>query len=68
MILDKVSITGADDSVNPKDLVELSEEFPFVEWAILLSKSRMRSNRYPSLNWMYDLKQFAPNLILAGYG
>ena len=31
-ILDRVTITGADDSVRPTDLLELSREFPFVEW------------------------------------
>ena len=38
MTLNRVTITGADDFTEPKDLVELSEEFPFVEWAILLSQ------------------------------
>lgn len=32
MNLDRVTITGADDSVSPAELVDISAEFPFVEW------------------------------------
>jgi hypothetical protein len=47
-----VTITGADDAVDPQDLLNLSREFPFVEWGILLSRSRERTPRYPSLEWV----------------
>lgn len=48
MNINKVTITGADDKTNIKDLVKLSEEFPFVEWGILFSASKPGSNRYPT--------------------
>jgi len=51
----QVTISGADDKVNPDDLVALSAEFPFVEWGILFSKTRAATARYPSQRWIDDL-------------
>lgn len=50
--LDRVTITGADNSIHPRDLVRLSERFPFVEWGILLSRSQEGNKRFPSLEWI----------------
>lgn len=55
MILDRVTITGADDSIEAKDLVPLSKRFPFVEWGILFSGSRQGTPRYPSTVWQGEL-------------
>jgi hypothetical protein len=55
MRIDKLTITGADDSVSPADLVELSAAHPFVEWGILFSQSRERTPRYPSRKWVAGL-------------
>jgi hypothetical protein len=52
MTLTRVTITGADDEVNPADLALLSREFPFVEWAVLCSRKRAGTPRYPSERWM----------------
>ncbi len=52
MKLTRVTITGADDGVSPADLISLSREFPFVEWAILGSKTRRGTPRYPTDHWM----------------
>lgn len=57
MILDRVTITGADDSVDPRALSKLSERFPFVEWGLLFSEKRQGTPRYPSLNWMLKLQE-----------
>ncbi len=51
MPLTQVTITGADDKVDPQAMVELSAEFPFVEWGILSSITRAGSRRYPSVPW-----------------
>jgi len=53
--LELVTITGADDHVDPNALVELSLLFPFVEWAILASASRVGSHRYPTQEWIGEL-------------
>ena len=55
MILDRVTITGADDSILPVDLLPLSKEFGFVEWGILLSKKKAGDPRFPSYEWMTEL-------------
>lgn len=54
-MITKVTITGADDSVHPKELVELQKEFPFAEWGILMSGSTLRipaQPRFPSVDWL----------------
>jgi hypothetical protein len=53
--LDCVTITGADDSIEPSTLVNISREFPFVEWGILFSARHQGSPRYPSIQWVDDL-------------
>ena len=54
MILDRVTITGADDSVSWAKLDDLSKEFPFVEWGILLSERNTGSPRFPSIPWLRE--------------
>lgn len=51
----KVTITGADDAVKPSHLLELSREYPFLEWGILFSETRVGSPRYPSKQWITRL-------------
>ena len=58
-MLTRVTITGADDLVDPKILRELSDEFPFVEWGILRSVSREGEPRYPSADWREKLEAVA---------
>lgn len=50
-MLTRVTITGADDRTDPRALVALSCEFPFVEWGILHSAKRSGQARYPSVDW-----------------
>ncbi len=63
-MINKVTITGADDSVKPEDLAQLSKEFPFVEWGILFSPNRVGKERYPSNNWLMGLRKIALNADL----
>ncbi len=59
-ILDRVTVTGADDSVSPTDLGELQKQFPFVEWGILVSKGKTfpaGTTRFPSVQWMQKLDE-----------
>jgi hypothetical protein len=64
MKLDRVTITGADDSVSPKDIVALSRHYPFVEFGILFSKRLTNQSfvpRFPSNEWVYELCAEANN-------
>lgn len=45
--LSGVTITGADDGVDPVYLADLSLRYPFVEWAFLCSLTREGAPRYP---------------------
>ena len=54
MRLTRVTITGADDGVDPRALAELGEKYPFVEWALLLSKKHFGEARYPSTRWLLE--------------
>jgi hypothetical protein len=65
MIIDKVTITGADDRINYNDLLNLQEDFPFVEWGILFSESKEGTNRYPSSE--HRSKQFIGDLNLSAH-
>lgn len=50
-----VTITGADDSIDPAELVQLSKQYPFVEWALLSSAKQIGKARFPSLQWLNNL-------------
>jgi hypothetical protein len=55
MIIDRVTITGADDSTDIQWMLAMQERFPFVEWGILVSKSQMGNYRFPSMDWLARL-------------
>lgn len=57
MKINKVTMTGADDSINPDDLFEISKKYPFVEWGILVSRNSQGNNRFPSIDWMNKLHE-----------
>ena len=57
MILDRVTLTGADDSVDVKELIPLSRDYPFAEWGILFSGRRLGMPRYPSRAWLAELER-----------
>ena len=69
ILLNRVTITGADNSIRPEDLLPLSEEFPFVEWAILVSQTKEDNPRYPTRAWIDELAILGKShgLKLAGH-
>ena len=54
-----ITFTGADDSNMPKDLLDISRMYPFVEWGILLSATQEGGLRFPSKQWMSALADLA---------
>lgn len=50
-----VTVTGADDSIQPTDLLSITEAYPFVEWGILFSKSSEGRARFPTHKWVQHL-------------
>lgn len=56
MILTGVTLTGADETIEQDILIDLSTEFPFVEWGILVG-SRASVARFPGLHWLAALAE-----------
>jgi hypothetical protein len=64
-ILKQVTVTGADDSVDLQELIEISKKFPFVEFGILCSKNNSGTPRFPSQKWIDRLySRINPNLFI----
>jgi len=57
-MLNMVTLSGADQSVEPTALLGYSREYPFVEWGILADGEDPRP-RYPGLQWITDLNEQA---------
>ncbi len=59
MPLRTITISGVDNTVTPVDLLELTWDYPFVEWGVLLSKGTATSekvrSRYPNKEWLERL-------------
>jgi len=54
MQINRVTVTGADNSVSYEQLIEVSQEYPFVEWGILVSSNPPRP-RFPSAFWVKEM-------------
>lgn len=64
MKINKVTMTGADNSVHPADLLKISKQFPFVEWGILISRNSQGGKRFPSKEWMDGLTKVNDGSLL----
>jgi hypothetical protein len=65
MHIDRVTITGADDEVNPEELIKLHRDFPFLELGILFSKKHQGTSRYPSEDWLMRFFDLTEEVSLA---
>lgn len=67
--INTVTVTGADDSIDPGALVNLQQEYPFAEFALLLSRNSMGMNRFPSHDWLMEMDKIGNHykLNLAGH-
>jgi hypothetical protein len=54
-IIDRVTVTGADDSTDIGLLKKIHEQFPFVEFGILMSRKCFGMPRFPSKEWLSKL-------------
>lgn len=62
MNLVRVTITGADDSIEPEALLPLAKRYPFLEIALLFSAKRGGTVRFPSQDWLGRLGAIAANV------
>lgn len=58
MKINRVTITGADNNTDINEMVEISKQYPFVEWGILFSPKRIGEERYPDMNWLSKLRDY----------
>lgn len=56
MRLYRVTITGADESVAPEALIDLSQQYTFAEWGILYSAKQEGGPRFPGRAWREQLQ------------
>jgi hypothetical protein len=63
MIISGITISGADDSVDPQDLYRLSDKYPFVEWGILDHPDKYGKLRYPSREWIDKFDRYSPRFV-----
>ena len=61
MKINKLAIAGPDDLVKHEDLLNLQNEYPFVEWGILFSSTNGKP-RYPTQNWISKAVNLKLNL------
>lgn len=60
MKLINVTVTGADDSIDPQALLEIQAKYPYAEFGILLSDKDSNgpgTTRFPSRKWLRQLVQ-----------
>jgi len=51
-------LSGVDDSVSPRTLCDISQEFSFVEWGVnFRAEKQGKEPRYASLSWMRQLRE-----------
>lgn len=68
MILTRVTITGADDNTDIHRLFDLSDEFPNIEWGILIYPDKEGKPRYPTEEWRRNLMRWKPRFVkVAGH-
>lgn len=53
MPLTKVTFTGADDATSIDELIDFWQEYPFIEWGILIGTHQ--GGRFPTLDWIRRL-------------
>ena len=66
MQLERVSISGIDESASRKELREIHAEFPFVEWSLLIHDGPARP-RYPSAAWRNRLLETAGEISFVAH-
>lgn len=63
-MLELVTITGADNQTSLDGISEISKEYPFVEWGILISASQMEHARFPGYAW---ISKFIERALIEGW-
>ena len=57
-LVNKVYLTGVDDSTDLNKLLEITKQHPYVVWGVLISESSQGKGRYPTFNTISKIGQF----------
>lgn len=60
MVINKITLTGADEDVSYDYMQDLYKRFPMIEFGILLSENSGLKPRYPSTQWIENLPDNLP--------
>lgn len=66
--LDRVTVTGADESVDPADVLRLATRYPLAEVAILFGSGLGHAPRFPGVGWVVELLRAWDSLPLSPPG
>ena len=68
MVINKITLTGADEDVSYDYMQDLYKRFPMIEFGILLSENSGSKPRYPSTQWIENLPDNLPlSLHICGF-
>jgi len=67
MKIECLTITGVDNQTPIEDIISLSEEFPLLEWGILLSPKSFGKIYYPDLQWIEKLTSTSSSISISGH-
>lgn len=57
MNINRVTITGADDNIDISLMKQFSAKYPFLEWGILFTQSKIGEPRFPTASWRQDFAE-----------
>jgi len=64
----RVTITGADDNTPIEQMVQMSTEYPWLEWGILISENHQNDSipapRFPSPSWLTELMKASRGCLM----
>jgi hypothetical protein len=58
MNLSMVSIAGADDATDPREMASLCDEYPQLRWGLVLYRPHEGKPRYPTFDWLMGLNKY----------
>jgi phosphoribosylanthranilate isomerase len=59
-MLTHISITGADNNTSVGELVDISQDFPYVEWGLLYFPEKEGAKRNPTKDWRHQFLENIP--------
>jgi len=62
-MIERITLTGADNSTSYNFIKKTSKAYPIVEWGILVSKKNFGMPRFPSKAWLLEADEVLPKTL-----